>query len=335
VRIPAELFSAEQARAHARKLLAQAHLGQDPQGDKAAARLKLARTLHSVVDGYLAAKEPNLRPGSLRIVRLYLSGKAYFGPLHSTAVNEITRADVAARLSAVARTSGNVTAARARSALNSMFAWAIGEGMLDTNPVIGTNRPAEPPPRDRVLDDAELAAIWAAAGEDEYGKIIRLLILTAARRAEVAGLRWSELDLTTGTWSLPKERAKNKRSLLLPLPPLALEIINAIEVRMSRDELFGERALVGFTQWTPGKTALDKRLSGNVKPWRLHDLRRTTATRLGDLGTQPHIIEALLNHYSGFRAGVSGTYNRSPYEREIRDALAMWAGHVQRLADAI
>jgi len=65
-----------------------------------------------------------------------------------------------------------------------------------------------------------------------------------------------------------------------------------------------------------------------VGDWRVHDIRRTVATRMADLGVQPHVIEAVLNHQSGHRAGVAGIYNRSRYEREVRAALALWADHV-------
>jgi integrase len=333
VRIPVELFSAEQARAQAKQMLAQVHLGQDPQGAKAAARLKATRTLRSVVDQYLETKQVSLRPASFRVTNLYLTGRPYFGPLHSAALGEITRADVAARIGAIARKSGTVTASRARSALNTMFAWAMGEGLAENNPVVGTNKPADSTPRDRVLTDTELAAIWAASGDDDYGKVLKLLILTAARRGEIAGMRWSELDLDKGLWALPKERAKNKRALLLPLSPLALAIIQSVPERVDRDQLFGDRAASGFTQWNLGRLALNSRLPESMGPWRPHDLRRTAATRMGDLGVQPHVIEAILNHYSGFRSGVSGTYNLSLYAREMRTALTLWANHVASLVE--
>jgi integrase len=328
-----ELFSAEQARAQAKKILAKVHLGGDPQGEKVAARLKLARTLRSVADDFLMSKQSTLRPASFRVTKLYLTGRPYFGPLHTTTIGEITRADVAARINAIARNTGTVTASRARSALSTMFAWCMGEGLCESNPVIGTNKPADSVPRERVLTDAELAAIWRESGDEDFGKVIKLLILTAARRAEIAGLCRSELDLDKGLWVLPAVRAKNKRALTLPLPPLALAIIESAPEIIGRDQLFGTRAESGFTRWAESKSALEERLVGKVKPWRIHDLRRTTATKMADLGVQPHVIESILNHYGGFRAGVSGTYNRSPYEREMRAALVMWADHVRALVE--
>jgi integrase len=329
----AETLTAEQARAQAKKILAQVALGNDPQAAKQAARLKGAHTLRSVAEDYLAARKAELRQASYRVTALYLTGAAYFGPLHTIAIGEITRADIAARLRTIAKASGTVTASRARSALSTLFVWAMGEGLVEANPTIGTNRPADSTPRDRVLSDAEIAAIWTEAGDDDYGKIVRLLLLTGARRQEIGGLRWSELDLDKGLWVLPKERAKNGRALLLPLPQMALDIITTVPERVGRDHLFGERAASGFTHWGLSKSGFDKRLAGKVAEWKLHDLRRTAATRMADLGVQPHVIEAVLNHYGGFRSGVSGTYNRSPYEREMRAALALWADHVHNTVE--
>jgi integrase len=77
------------------------------------------------------------------------------------------------------------------------------------------------------------------------------------------------------------------------------------------------------------KTALDEKLGKAVKPWTLHHLRRTAATRMADLGVQPHVIEAVLNHISGHKAGVAGIYNRSTYVAEKRAALDLWAVHIE------
>jgi len=88
--------------------------------------------------------------------------------------------------------------------------------------------------------------------------------------------------------------------------------------------LFGRKH--GFTSWSTCKQTLDRR--AKATGWTVHDLRRTAATRMADIGVQPHIIEAVLNHVSGHKRGVAGTYNRSPYEREVKNALAIWADHV-------
>ena len=101
---------------------------------------------------------------------------------------------------------------------------------------------------------------------------------------------------------------------------------------VGRDQLFGERSDLGFTQWG-AKRDLDVRLGDKMAEWTLHDLRRTCATGMADIGIQPHIIEAVLNHISGHRVGVAGIYNRSSYEREVKAALALWADHVRTLVE--
>jgi integrase len=183
-----------------------------------------------------------------------------------------------------------------------------------------------------VLTDAELVAIWKACGDDDPGRIIRLLILLGSRRQEVGGMRWSELDLEAGTWILPVERSKNRRSHMIVLPPPALAIIDSVP-RTARDHLFGDRASAGFTGWSNAKAEFDRCLADAVKPWRVHDIRRTVATRMADIGIEPHHIEAALNHFGGHRRGVAGVYNRSAYERAVKAALARWSEHVLALVE--
>jgi integrase len=89
-----------------------------------------------------------------------------------------------------------------------------------------------------------------------------------------------------------------------------------------------------FSGWSKAKAALDERLAGKLKShWVAHDLRRTVATRMADLGVQPHVIEAALNHVSGHKAGVAGIYNRSLYSAEKAAALALWAEHVTAVVE--
>jgi len=116
----------------------------------------------------------------------------------------------------------------------------------------------------------------------------------------------------------------------LPLMPMMREIIESVPRMAGRDHLFGVHSPLGFTAWAGGKRALD---ASGVTDWRLHDIRRSVVTKLGDIGVAPHIIEQILNHQSGHRAGVAGVYNRSSYEREVRAALAMWNDHIRTLVD--
>jgi integrase len=205
-------------------------------------------------------------------------------------------------------------------------------GLVESNPTIGSPGPSAAEPRDRVLSDDELVAIWNACGNDHYGKIIRLLTLTGCRRREIGDVAWSEFDLDRGVWTLPAERSKNGRSHTLPILPAMRQILDTVPNVVGRDQLFGGCSH-GLTTWAEGKKALDARLGDRVKPWCLRDLRRTAATRMCDIGVPPHVVEQILNHQSGHRAGVAGVYNKSPYEREVRSALALWHDHIRMLVE--
>ena len=285
-----------------------------------------------VVDAFLDAKKARVRARTYVELERYLAGPKYLKPLHGTPIDQIGRKDIAASLLRITKTNGPIPADRCRTALSSLFGWAMGEGLADSNPVIGTNKPQQPEARARVLSDEELRAVWnGCEGNSPYNAVVKSLILSGCRREEVGGVRWSELDLHNGTWSLPKERCKNNRAHTLPLTSLALSIIASVPRRDGIDHLFGRR---GFTGWSARKAELDEKLVGRIKDeWHLHDLRRTVATRMADLGVEPHHIEAVLNHYSGHRSGVAGVYNRSPYANQIKQALALWSDYVQALVE--
>jgi integrase len=321
----ASTLKPEQARQAAKKLLAKVALGEDPQASRIERRAKDRQTTRAVVDEYLADKQ--CAPNTRREITRYLTDPGYFGTLHRVPVDKVTRRDVASALIAISRERGTTTAAVARGVLSAFFSWSMQMGLTESNPVVGTKR-HEIKERDRVIDDHEIAAIWKASGDDEAGKIVRLLTLLGARRSEVGGMAWSELDLERGTWTIPQERSKNGRSHTLPLMPMALEIIATVPQRANRDQLFGERSAGGFSQWSRCKEALDRRLD-IAEAWTLHDIRRSCATGLANLGTPPHVVEQVLGHQNGHK--VARTYNHSSYEREVRAALALWEDHIRTL----
>jgi integrase len=325
----AEVLSAEQARAAARKALAKVALGEDPQAARVERRGKDALTVRSQVTEYLAVKQ--VRPRTMVEIRRYLTDAAYFGALHGLPLDAVTRKDVASRLVVITREHGSVTACRARAALSAFFAWAMQSGIAEANPVIGTPKPKDHQNRDRVLSDDELARVWRACGDDDFGRIVKLLVLTGCRRTEIGGLRWPEIDLDQGTLTIPTERAKNGIRHTLPLTPLMREVLAGVPRMATRELLFGVRGTDGFSRWVDGKRELDKR--SGVVGWTIHDIRRSTATRMADIGIQPHIVEQILNHVSGHKGGVAGIYNRSSYEREVRNALALWEDHVRGLVE--
>jgi integrase len=326
------ILSAGEARAEAEKILAKVALDQDPQSERKRRASADRFTFAALAEQYLAAKKPDVRGRSFTEMQRYLQS-FYFKPLHNIPVDSVTRRDVAARVLIIGRESGQVAAARARTALSGMFSWAMAHGLCEANPTVGTAKPKEPPSRERTLSDQELLAVWRAAGDDDFGRIVKLLALTGQRRTEVGGMCWSEIDLGGSTWVIPKERAKNKRQHKVPLAKLALNVIRAVPTVVGRDLLFGARTDRGFTSWNEHKRKLDARLGGQVRLWTLHDLRRTFCTRLADLGVLPHVIEVAVNHQSGHKRGPAGIYNRSKYAAAVQKAVFLWDRHVTALIE--
>lgn len=319
------------ARETAKKTLAKVQLGSDPHAEKAQAKARAKITFEAVAERYLKHAQDRLKPRSFEEVERHL--KKHWQPLQGLPINDIRRALVATRLEEIAEQSGPIASNRARAALSALFAWAVAVGLAESNPVMGTMRVAVEVSREHVIMDNELAEIWRACRDDDHGRIIRLLLLTGQRRDEVGDMKWSEVDLGQELWIIPRERTKNGLKHEVPLSNAALHILQSIPRREGREFVFGE-GQGGFSGWSKSKTRLDIRVAKGgavLRPWRLHDLRRTTATRLGELGTLPHVIEAILNHISGHKAGVAGIYNRATYAREKREALDLWSKYIAGL----
>ncbi|HMO30398.1 site-specific integrase [Enterovirga sp.] len=338
----------EEARALAKAYNAQRLINGDPNAAKAAAvaaakvvKMEAAKnliTLGATYETFLSHLEKHDRsPKHVTDTRRYL--KVAWKPLHALRVDAVERKNVAAQLAKITAASGAISGNRARVALSSYFKWAVGEGLADANPVAGTNRPAAESSRDHFLTDEDLCAVWAACGEDDYGRIVRLLALTACRREEVGAMAWSELHLERRMWIIPGARTKNGLSQEVPLTDAMLAILNAVPRRENRDLLFG-LGEAGYGGWSKSKKALDERVAkareeaglAPIAAWRLHDLRRTVATRMADeLAVQPHVVEAVLNHISGHRSGVARIYNRATYRREKTVVLTLWSDRVVAL----
>jgi integrase len=220
-----------------------------------------------------------------------------------------------------------ILANRLHAVLNAFFGWARKKRLTVSNPCIDLDRPAEERSRDRVLDDKELRKVWLAAGElgHPHTGIVRLLILTGQRRNEIAGLRWSEVDLEERALHLPATRTKNGRPHDVPLSAQALATVAGLPRLVDADLVFTikRKPITGFSRM---KERLDA--ASGVADWTLHDVRRTVASGLQRLGTRLEVTEAVLNHRSGSMAGIVGVYQRHDYAAEKRDALARWADHV-------
>jgi integrase len=327
---PIDKVPHDMARAKAKTLLAQAALGEDPQAKRIEKQAKASTILGGVIEDYLAAKAPGLRHNTIRGNEYYL--RRLWAPLHKLPISDIDRADVAARIRKLTEENGATTATRARAALSAVFAWALREGIPieQGNIVVHTNTPAQSEARARVLADQEIRDVWSACGEAfSYGRIIRLCLCLGCRRQEVGSMRWSEIQ--DDIWIIPGSRTKNHREHRLPILGFAAEIIEDTPRVAGRDLLFGQGGN-GFTGWSTGWTTLAEcinsiRKAQGIDPmphWTAHDLRRTVATRMADLGVEPHHIEAALNHQSGHRRGIAGVYNRSRYESAIRSAFTRW-----------
>jgi integrase len=289
---------------------------------------KTETTLRDLIDRYLEHHVADLRPNSQREARRYLL--TTWAPLHNRPAAALTRREVAEHLLTL-KAKGPVAANRARATLHACFSWALSHDLVPLNPVTGTRQAAEPV-RQRKLRMEELRAIWAATeSPSKYNTILRLLMLTGQRRDEVGGMRWSELDLDAALWRLPASRTKNKREHEVPLSEPAVALLRAQERRPGRDMVFG-LGEGSFGAWAVNKAALDERLS--LPPWRLHDLRHAFSTHLHELGVAPHVVEACINHVSGYKAGVAGRYNAAQYIPERVRAMALWADHLLEAAPA-
>jgi integrase len=318
------ILSVDEARKRARKLLVGIDDGHDPVAAKAKARVDDKQIFETVAREYLERRVRDMKPRSLEGTRLHLL--KYFKPLHRLPLRKIDRGMVAVELRSISKERGAVAADRGRSTLSAFFGWAIGEGIAEVNPVVGTNKASKNASRERVLSDAELVAIWNASPGSDFGRIVKLLMLTGQRRDEIADLRRAEI--VDSVLALPAERTKNSRPHDVPLSPQALAVLDDHPERAGREYIFGDGE-GGFSGFSKAKERLDE--ASGVIDWTLHDLRRTMATRMADLGVQPHVIEAILNHLSGHKAGVAGVYNRSTYAAEKRAALDLWGTHVQML----
>jgi integrase len=200
--------------------------------------------------------------------------------------------------------------------------------------------------RDRVLKEDELVQVWNAADGMgwPYGCAVQMLILTAARRNEVAALKWSEIDAAAAMWHLPAERAKNGEAHDAHLAAETLALLKSHPdckdgQLPSKGFVFsnGAKAIAGFSKY---KRALDAKVlelirldepKGKLTPWRIHDIRRTAATHMAGMGFGLAVVERILNHRGVSRTGVAGIYQRAEFLPERKAALDAWAKRVTAL----
>ena len=312
-------WTPDTARARAKQLLGTVAGGTDP-----FAQALAGEGFAAAVERYLERKRPALKPNSFRETARYLHNHS--APLHRLRLDQIDRRKIAALLGEIETSRGPVSRNRLRSVLSVLFSWCVQEGLLNANPVQGTGKANVNGSRERVLTREELKALWRGLGDDPFSDVVRLLLLTGQRRNEIGALQWSEIDLARKLIVLPPARTKNSRQHELPLSAQALAILARQPRRNSTEFVFGKH---GLTNWDGAKQELDQRAS--IAPWRIHDLRRTCATYMGELGILPHVVEQSLNHVSGHKGGVAGVYNRSKMTDAVREGLQKWADHVDQI----
>ena len=330
-------WSPESARREAERILIMVRQGTDPVDAKNERR---RQAVDLAFDSYVESfsrlylqkrwKDWRLGEGVLRREVVPL--------LRSKPLPRITRSDLAQiwdRLDerpAVARLT--------HATLRKLFRWAVTRGDIERSPLEGLPAPPAVPARDRVLSDEELSLLWDASGRigKPFGPLFRLLLLTAQRREEVAGMAWEELDRAERQWLLPGYRTKNRKAHQIPLAGPAIALLDELAGgdRWPRQgwvfSTTGKTPVSGFSK---AKRRLDElmaeELGSRFLAWRAHDIRRTVATGFQRLGVRFEVTEAVLNHVSGSRSGVAGVYQRYDWASEKRSALDEWAKHIGEL----
>ena len=334
-----------EARKRALAILADIHRGADPVVEKRAARAEreARRTAPTVADRLEQWQHAKARRWSARHARevARIAAREIVPALGTRPLAETGRADWTALVEAKRRAGAPVAASLLLRVVSAFLSYAEAAGWIERSPL--PRRAAAtlaPPPaaRERTLFDEELVTIWraGAALAPKPRAIVRLLILTGARRAEIGGLAIGELDLEAGRWTLPAARAKNRRPLIRPLGPLALAELRAVlpvgQVAPVH-RLFGRTGAGPFQNWSKLKDRLDA-LAPELAPRRWHDLRRAVRTGLARLGVDRDTAELALGNVS-HKSKVEQVYDRSDPTPAIAAALLRWHAHVAGLVGAV
>jgi integrase len=310
--------------------------GIDPTAVKRAAKTAPREVFEAIADDWLKRDQASNR--SHREVRRTIE-RDVKSRWRGRPIKAITRRDALALIDDIADRGAITLARRVHAHLHRLFRWCVGRGILETNPLANVPKPGSAAKRDRVLSDAELVTVWQAAGTLGYpfGPAMQLLMLTAARREEIGALRRSEV--AGDVIDLSGARTKNGEPHTIPLSPAGLEIMKNLP--STRGEyLFTTTGTSPISGWSKAKRMLDAAAAeaNNGTPlsaWRLHDLRRSVATGLQKLGVALPVIESVLGHLSGSRAGVVGVYQRHKFDAEKCAAVNAWAAHLDSLLELL
>jgi integrase len=342
-------LSLADAREEARRVVSLAAVGRDPRRIRAEAKQKRREerrnTFDACADEFLERHvRRRLRGSTHREYRRILKGNDTQTWRHRP-ISEISKRDVLDVIEGIEGRGSPGASKRALVYLRKFFNWCAERDIITIPPTDRLRSPHPEVKRDRVLTEVELRYLLRALDYEQslFGPLIWLLLLTGQRRAEVAGMLWSELQdfgSDSPLWEIPGHRTKNKHAHLVPLSPTVCRLLSTLP-RVG-DLVFtttGDTPMSGFGKV---KARLDARIDAlrnaeNLKPmapWTLHDLRRTMVTVMNEkLGVSPHVVEAVVNHMSGLaKAGVAGVYNRALYLEDRRQALNSWQDWIARAA---
>ena len=254
-------------------------------------------------------------------------------------ISDVGRADIHRLLDGMVDRGSAVNANRLLAVLRRMFNWCVERDLVERSPCDKLKAPTPETARDRVLTDGETRTAWGAFDRIgwPFGRIAQLLLLTGARRDEIAGAKWADVDLETKIWTVPAGRSKNGQAHTIPLSDAAISIIAGLPHVGRAGFVFTTNGRTAVSGWSRAKNTVDKAIGDMAKDqamphWTFHDLRRTCASGMAALGVPPHVVEAALNHRSGAIKGVAAVYNRYAYEPEKREALDLWAKHIEEIA---
>jgi integrase len=337
----------DDARRAARESMAKAATGENPVAEKrTAAAREAASTVATAVARYLEYCDRNLRPKTAREWRRIFEHDV-LPRWGERPLAEITKGDVlelvndkAARRERKRKdlTEGaGVQANRTLTRLRTFYGWAVANDLMGADPTIGVRKPVRETTRDRVLSDDELRAFWEATGTMgmPFGPLFRLVLLTAQRESETAGMRWSELDFDERQWEIPGARTKNGKPHTVHLSDLTIEVLDAISRIVDQDLLFSGRADSVVSGFSKAKLRLDARMrdaaGAEIPPWTLHDLRRTATSGMARLAIPPHICDLVLNHQPSAIRGTAAIYNRHQYLPERQAAVDTWGRFIESL----
>lgn len=347
-------FTLAHARKKARDLLVDVEQGKSI-ARKAGAKRKGSKgvgTVAELYETYLAQQIEGKKRSAREFDRVF---RKYIKPeIGDRLANSITRSDVSRFVEKIAFERGKETLTMARIVyrhLSTFYTWALTRlEHMPANPCRDAWRPKRNEPRDRVLSDRELAALWQSAVEDGYpfGHLVQMLILTAQRRGEVLDAACDEFDFKAKVWTVPGDRAKNGKANVVPLSAQALAVITEIFMAAGIDpdeahkqsqillasKVTNTNSVSGLSKaWKRIRASVDEKLGYEAGHFTMHDIRRTVATGLQRLGIPLVVSEAVLNHQSGSAmAGVAGVYHRHQYTNEKREALALWGKEVMQIA---